>query len=383
MTKKRLRVVIAPDSYKGSLPADQAALAIARGLTRCPTVQWDVVCVPMADGGEGTGIVVRSLGGELVSAGTETVYGVPHSAHWIRWGSKAVIEAAVGSGFVPASHRQADGEYTTSRGTGLLVASALADPAIDEIFVALGGTGSTDGGMGFLQALGAQFFDATGRPLKACGSQLGQVARYVPIKPLSKPVIGLYDVGVPLLGERGAVYQFGPQKGVAPERLAAVDAAMGHYAEIVHSVGGAPVDFPGAGAAGGIGFGILAAGGRLQGGAQTVAQWCCLDAQIAEADWVITGEGQLDQQTSEGKVVAWVLRIAQQHHKPVIALVGSRSRNLSHLHRQGLALALSIGLAPMSLEAAMAATAESLEAAGEEVGWFLGHAAQASVHEEG
>lgn len=336
----------------------------------------------MADGGEGTGIVVRSLGGQPVSAEAESIYGVPSAAHWTRWGDKALVEAAVGSGFLPENARQADGEHTTSRGTGLLVAAALADASVDEVFVALGGTGSTDGGMGFLHALGAQFLDKAGRPLLPYGANLDQVAQYIPVGPLPKPLIGLYDVGVPLLGERGAVYQFGPQKGVAAHRLAAMDAAMAQYAALVDPLGTA-VHAPGAGAAGGMGFAILACGGRLQGGAETVGEWCQLDRHVADADWVITGEGQIDRQTTEGKVVAWVLHCAQARKRPVIALAGSRARDLTLLHGQGLTFAMPIGLAPMSLPAAIAQTAESLEAASEEIGWFLGQSVLSAVHQKG
>lgn len=372
MAKERIRVVIAPDSYKGALFTDQVAAAIARGLKQCTVVEWEVTCVPMADGGEGTGVVVRALGGAPVTAQTESIYGVPRTGYWMRWGRRAIVEAAVGSGYVPPSERLQDGEHTTSGGTGLLVAQALADPDVDEVFVALGGTGSTDGGMGFLQALGAEFLDVSGRPLHPWGANLDQVAQYISMRNPEKPVIGLYDVGVPLLGPRGAVHQFGPQKGIAPERLVPMDDAMAHYAGVMHGALDTLADVPGAGAAGGMGFGILALGGRLQSGAQTLAEWSNLDWHIAQTDWVITGEGQIDAQTTEGKVVAWVLQSAQQHQKPVIALVGSRRGDLSSLHRRGLAFTMPIGLGPTNLQEAIRTTAESLLAAGEELGWLLG-----------
>ncbi len=365
-----MQILIAPDSFKGSLSAQAVANALMRGLARV-LPESSVRIQPMADGGEGTAAVVEQLGGIRVPAPTTTIYGQPTEGYWIRWERTAVVEAAVGSRFVPIDRRQFSGEHTTSLGTGLLIAHALADPGIDRVIVALGGTGSTDGGMGLLSALGARFEDSHGRVLEPFGDNLEHVEKYS-APHLTKPLTGIYDVQVPLVGHRGAVAQFGIQKGIAPDHVDRINAAMSQYAHRVQSQQNEDwIDNLGAGSAGGMGFGILAAGGYLESGAETISRWCKLDEQIQAADWIVTGEGRIDRQTLEGKVVGTVARHAEYYHKPVVAVVGSRTDDLHELHQAGLTLVMPLATGPMTLQDEMANTPQLLSLLGEELGWLM------------
>lgn len=363
------RVLVAPDSFKGSSSAFQAARAIADGL-RQASADYDIKCVPLADGGEGTGDILESLGGVRVPTDTVSLTGELRPSYWIMWNRIGLVESSVGSGYVADAHLGNGAELATSRGTGLLVAHALQDPRVDAVYVGLGGTATTDGGLGFLQALGAQFLDEHENLLTPTARNLSVIEQYIPPK-VGKPIIGLYDVGVPLLGARGAVQQFGKQKGIPPMRLPAVEKAMEHYASCIETSPGDWSQRPGAGAAGGLGFAILAIGGQLRPGADLVAKWCDLYTYVADCDWVITGEGRIDGQTMEGKVVSHVAKCAQKCNKPAIALVGSRGRGAEELHYHGLSFIFPIVDAPMSLEDAMHGTQRLLTTAAREVGMFM------------
>lgn len=369
------RILIASDSFKGSVSAIRVAEALGSGL-RQVVPHCRIMCLPMSDGGEGTGDAVEALGGERVASPTTTIYGNPQSGYWIRWNRVAVIEASVGSAYVPPEERTKASDHTTSVGTGMLVSEAMADPTIDHVYVALGGTGSTDGGMGFLAALGAEFFDDRGAKLLPFGDNLRRVRQWVPPHPLLKPVTGLYDVGTPLLGPYGAVHLFGPQKGIEIDHLAEMEEALAHYARRVEDKRVEWSRTAGAGAAGGIGFGILAAGGELLAGAQVIGDWCKLSDAIASADLVITGEGQIDSQTIHGKVVGHVVRLAGDHRKPVFAVVGSRSGDLSALHKLGLSMVFPLPTGPLKLDEVMGNSEDLLKIVGEEIGWLIYYTAR-------
>lgn len=372
MQTHKIRLLIAPDSFKGALNASGVAHALGRGVARAVGDRIQVTIIPMADGGEGTSDVALQWGGVKEPGATVNIYGYPQNdGYWVRWGSRAIVEAAVGSGYVAEDLRKAPGHRTTSLGTGLLVNAAMAHPDIEEVWVALGGTGSTDGGIGFLVGIGARLQDAIGREVEPFGHRLNQVAAYH-VPPLQKPLIGLYDVALPLLGDRGAVSLFGPQKGIGGEYLGEMERGMEHWANVVHAETTMPLALePGTGAAGGIGFGILVAGGSLRPGAKTVATWQGLEATIEAHDWVVTGEGRIDAQTEAGKAVALVIQSAAAAHKPVIAVVGSRDQDLRFLHESGLCLVLPVVTGPMSHHDAITRASELLETAGEEIGWLI------------
>lgn len=356
-----MRITIAPDSFKGSLPANEVARAISEGIkARVPEAQLRIC--PMADGGEGTAAVLLAKGASRVPVTVVDAAGSPNEGYWVRYGHIAVVEAAVGSGYRPHAE---SGNDTTSLGTGQLIAHALNDSQVEEVYVALGGTGCTDGGIGLMYALGAVARDGEGQALSPTGSSLGQVRTVSLCRP-SKPIIGLYDVASPLCGPYGAVRMFGPQKGIAARDLQPMDEDMARYARLVEKVIGHDyAGVAGAGAAGGMGFAILAMGGELRPGAAQVAEWTGLYEALDETDWVITGEGRIDAQTLQGKVVGWIASQAQLHHIPAVALVGGRGHGAEALYSHGLAMIYPILDGPLSLEDAIGQTPHLLrDAAG-------------------
>ncbi|PSR29820.1 MAG: glycerate kinase [Sulfobacillus thermosulfidooxidans] len=346
-----MKILVAVDSFKGSLSSLDAGRAIASGLLEV-FPSWDIRVLPVADGGEGTAAVAQFLGGKIIPAECQDIYGRLHAGYWVLWNDTAIIEVAVASGFVNPDKRLRDGDATTSYGTGQLIRHALSHPDVSRVIVALGGSGSTDGGMGLMAALDCDFFDQDHNPVKPLGSYLGRVME-ARIQPITKPLIGLTDVNVLLTGTDGAVMMFGPQKGVPSQRLNSLDQDMAHFAQIVQGPNHHWDDFPGAGSAGGMGFAILALGGILQSGAEVVANWVSLDEWINWADWIITGEGKLDSQTLQGKLVNIVTERSHLQNKPVVAIVGSRAGRVEDLYKKGVRLIYPIVPGPLSLEEAM------------------------------
>ncbi|MDT3443957.1 glycerate kinase [Pseudofrankia sp. BMG5.37] len=312
---RRLKVVIAPDSFKGSLAADRVAAALADGwLSARPGDE--VVRLPIADGGEGTLDVFAAAvpGARRRPVKVTGPDGAPDSrlvdAEWLSLpGGTAVVELARGSGLpLLGARRDPLGAHTV--GLGQLLAAALDDPATRQIIVTLGGSASTDGGTGALAALGARFLDDASAPLPPGGGALSRLAavdaRGLRLAPPGG-VLCLTDVDAPLCGPHGAAAVFGPQKGATPDDIRLLDGGLRRLATLL---GGEP-DAPGAGAAGGTGYGLAASwGARLVPGAATVAEHAGLPAALADADLVITGEGRFDATSMSGKVVGGVLRLA-------------------------------------------------------------------------
>lgn len=355
-----MRVVIAPDSFKGGPSAERIAMAMARGVRRAG---GSAVVRPMADGGEGTAEIVVGPAAEHVAVDVVDAFGRPRRASYLRRDGLAVVDAARGSGYVKPEDRPDHGLRTTSRGTGMLIRAALSDPAVRRVMVALGGTGSTDGGLGLLVGLGGTIANAAGEPLDPVGDTMGLVAS-IRWPDLTKPVEALYDVAVPLSGPAGAVRSFGPQKGVPAARLAEAERALVGLARRVESDRGRSLaDLPGAGAAGGMGFMLAALGAGLTAGADRVAEAVGLGAALSHADLCLTGEGRLDDQTRNGKVVDAVARRAAALGVPTIVLTGTLAlEDPEWLYALG-AFPFPILAAPMDLGAAVAATEALVEAA--------------------
>ncbi len=346
-----MNVLVAVDSFKGSLSSIEAGNAVESGfLEAFPT--WNVHVLPIADGGEGTAQVVEFLGGQRIPAECQDIYGRPNLGYWMLWNDIGVVEAAKGSGFVDPAYQIQPGDATTSFGTGQLIHHAVSHPQVKQIVVALGGSGSSDGGMGLLAALGGEFLDRHRQALSPMGTSLGHVA-YAKIRPLAKPLVGLTDVSCPLTGPNGSVFVFGPQKGIPSDRLESMDADMMHYARVTQESGCTWDQYPGAGSAGGMGFGVLCLGGLLESGAERIAQWVSLDHWIGWADCVITGEGRLDSQTLQGKLVDMITHRCRIKNKPVIAIVGSRTGRVESLYHRGMNLIYPMVPGPLSLEEAM------------------------------
>jgi glycerate kinase len=319
-----MRVVFAPDSFKGTVDAADAAAALRRGwLSVRP--EDITVALPMADGGEGTLNVVASC----VSGADEQRVRVlgPQGAMEAPWllcpDGTAVVELALACGLPLVTPADPLGAHTFA--FGQLLAAAASDSRVDRIVAAVGGSASTDGGAGALAALGARFVDATGHALPMGGGHLVALDRIDTGRMIDPPNGGvevLVDVDAPLLGPRGAAAQFAPQKGADADQIVVLEQGLRRVAEVA----GHPVSEPGAGAAGGTAYGLIALwGARTTAGALAVGRLTGLAAAIEQADVVVTGEGRLDRQSFQGKVVGHVTRVANRFGTAVWACVGQQS----------------------------------------------------------
>ncbi len=325
-----MRILIATDKFKGSLTATQVAGALARALQRhLPGVSCELC--PIADGGEGTTeAMVTALGGGWREVATEDAQHRPLTARygWItRPGEapQAVLEMSAASGLALVSDLPLAPATASTFGTGLMLRDALAQGA-GRVLIGIGGSATNDGGLGLAAALGYRFFDTRGEPLEPLPRALLELDRIE--APAAAPwrqaeLLVACDVDNPLLGPNGASAVYGPQKGV--HDIAGFEARLRHLADVVaRDLGTDPRAQPGAGAAGGLGYGLMAfCGARLTGGFDLVAGRLGLEARIRQADLVITGEGRLDAQTLSGKGPAGVARMARALGKPVAAFAGS------------------------------------------------------------
>jgi len=320
-------IVIAPDSFKGSLSADGVAAAIAEGIRRV-RADADIRIRPMADGGEGTLDAMLSMGGErrvinvegAARAKRDAAVGLLHDGSAIVETAEIVgITDPVGMG-VPVAAR-------STRGMGEAI-RALLDEGVRRFYVALGGSSTNDAGAGLLAGLGLQLFDAAGKPLEPTPQALAQVAS-VDVSGLDARLgeasfVGMSDVDNPLTGEHGATAVFGPQKGVTPEQIAPIDAALGRFADLLEAALGRRVrDEAGSGAAGGLGFALRMLGASFEPGAEVVARTIGLDEALDRADWLITGEGRSDVQTLHGKAPFIACRHAAAAGVPATLLSGA------------------------------------------------------------
>jgi glycerate 2-kinase len=320
--------VIAPDSFKGSVSAPEAAVAIGRGLERVwPEVELRLC--PMADGGEGTLDAILSRGGERRSFAVTGASGtrVDAAYGWMTDDSTAVIEAAQVVGLTDAAGTAVDVERRNTQGIGELI-RAILDAGIRRLMIGVGGSSTNDGGAGMLAALGLSLVDANGRAIEPTPEGLAALAavdgRPLDARLAEATITIMSDVNNPLCGERGATAIFGPQKGVQRERIAELDARLAHFASLAErAVGRQVCALPGAGAAGGLGFALQLIGGEMRSGAQVVADLAGLDAALSGADWLITGEGRTDVQTLLGKTPWVVAQRAAARNVPATLLSGS------------------------------------------------------------
>jgi glycerate kinase len=365
-----VKIVVAPDSYKGSLTALAVAEAIERG-ARAVWPDAEVVKVPIADGGEGTvDALVVATGGRVEQRTVRGPLGEPVSARWglLGGGEAAVIEMAAASGLPLVPRDRRDPRVTTTYGTGELVRAAL-DAGVRRLVVGIGGSATNDGGAGFARALGVRFLDAAGAELPEGGAALARLAR-VDLAGLDPRLAGVdlevaCDVDNPLTGPRGASAVYGPQKGATPEVVRELDAALGRYAEVARAATGRDVaGRPGAGAAGGLGAGLLFfTPARLRPGVEIVLETTGFDAIARGADLVITGEGRTDFQTAMGKAPVGVAAAAKRHGVPVVCLAGGLGPGADDVLAHGIDALLGTPAGPMSLEEALAGGAALVEAA--------------------
>ncbi len=326
-----MRVLVAPDKFRGTLTAVQAAEAVEAGWHRQRPGD-DLVLVPMADGGEGTmDALIGALGGRKVTITVAGPLGDPTPAPFALApaadGMLGVVEMARASGLGLIAEARRAPRRTSTRGTGELMAGAIGAGA-RRLLVCLGGSATNDAGTGMAAALGVRFLDAGGQELPPGGEALLQLARIDAsrLHPglAGVSVVGACDVDNPLTGPAGASAVYGPQKGASPDDVWVLDRALGHLAAVVHrDLGIALKDEPGAGAAGGLGFGLLAfCGARLRRGVDVVMEAVDLPSRVAAADLVLTGEGSLDAQSLRGKVPAGVLSAASAAGVPAAVVCG-------------------------------------------------------------
>ncbi|MEW9580472.1 glycerate kinase [Paraburkholderia sp. DGU8] len=320
-------VVIAPDSFKGSLSAQQVAQAIASGVQRARPDASVRIC-PMADGGEGTLDAMLTRGGERRKLSVRGAAGQLREAlSGVLADGSAIIETAEIVGITDPVGMGVPVEARSTRGVGEAV-RALLDAGVRHFFVALGGSSTNDGGAGLLSGLGLKLFDGQGNELEGTPEQLARVAR-VDVSQLDARLadtrfVGMSDVDNPLTGEHGATAVFGPQKGVKPDQVATIDAALARFADLLEAaLGRCARELPGAGAAGGLGFALHMLGAQFEPGAETVARQIGLDAALTGADWLITGEGRSDVQTLHGKAPFIACRHAQAAGVPATLLSGA------------------------------------------------------------
>jgi glycerate kinase len=369
-----MRVIVAPDKFKGSLTADEAAEAIEAGLRRArPDVE--LVRFPVADGGDGTLAAVLSSGeAERVEVEVTGPTGEPVAAAFaLGSDGSAMVEMAEASGLrrlpggVPAPRD------ATTYGTGELIAAAL-DRGAAKLVLGIGGSATTDGGTGMASALGARFLDGDGNPLAPGGGALMRLA-HIETDGLDPRVAGVEvtvacDVDNPLVGQDGAAAVYGPQKGAEPDDVLLLDSALRRYARILQQDLGLDLaNVPGAGAAGGLGAGAIAfLGAELKPGIELVLELVGFDREIGRADLVVTGEGSLDAQSLRGKAPFGVAQAAGAHGVPVVALAGQLEVRERELRAAGFEEAHALTSIEPDVERCQSHAAELLERLAEKVG---------------
>ena len=365
-----MKVVIAPDSYKGCLSALEVAKAMERGvLSVFPSAE--VRKIPIADGGEGTvAALVTATNGQLRQTEVTDPLGNKIIAHWgvLGDGRTAVIEMAAASGLPLVPKEKRDPRVTTTYGTGELIKAALAE-GLAKIIIGIGGSATNDGGTGMARALGVRFLDAAGQEVAAGGGSLAEICQIdtTGLDPRLKntEIVVACDVDNPLCGTRGASAVFGPQKGATPEMVQQLDAGLAKYASCARQATGRDVaEKAGAGAAGGLGAGLMFfTPAQLKPGVEIVLDAVGFSDIVRDADFVITGEGRTDFQTAFGKAPVGVAKVAKTHGAPVFCISGGLGDGAEDVLAQGIDAVMSICDRPLSLEECMAAGAQLIEPA--------------------
>lgn len=374
LVRIRMKVLIAPDSFKGSLSAREVAESIALGVASVyPEAQ--IVKLPLADGGEGTvDALVTARGGRIIHKEVVGPLGQPVQAFFGLLGDEntAIIEMAAASGLELVPPERRNPLKTTTYGTGQLIAAAL-DEGVERIIIGIGGSATNDAGLGMAQALGVGFKDAEGQELGYGGEELTRLVQ-IDLSNLDRrigrtEIIVASDVTNPLYGEKGAAHVFGPQKGASPADVELLDQGLRNFAQVVEKQFGWDVaSLPGAGAAGGLGAALAVfLGARLESGISFILDSCHFDDHLKKADLVITGEGKLDAQTLMGKAPFGVAQRAKKRGVPVLALGGAVDPSAVSSLNKYLDAVFSITQAAVELEQAKPKAREWLQVTTEQV----------------
>lgn len=351
-----MRIVVAPDSFKENLLAVEVAKAISAGIERV-IPDAEIISIPVADGGEGSvEALITATGGKIIPTSSVDALNRPIQSFYgvLGDGRTAVIEMAAASGLELLSPEERNPLITSTFGTGLLLKAAL-EAGFSEIILAIGGSATNDGGAGLAQALGFGLQDKNGNPIDSGGGFLGElhlIDRHQ-VHPLLQNVriTIACDVQNPLLGPSGATRVYGRQKGATPEMIEILEKNMKHFARVLQKEFGVNfADMPGAGAAGGLGAGLMAfCNARITSGFGLISQLTGLEEHITKASIVYTAEGKIDPQTLLGKTISGVAQLAKLHQVPVIALSGKIEGDMTELYKQGVTSVFAIGDRPMNL----------------------------------
>ncbi|MBX2873676.1 MAG: glycerate kinase [Saprospiraceae bacterium] len=362
-----MNLLIACDSFKDSLAAVAVCQALERGIKKAdPTCQTQLF--PMADGGEGTArIMTYHTQGRWIEVEVQGPLAVTVKAGYglSADGSKAYIDMAEASGLQLVPRPLRNPLKTGTFGTGQLIQKAI-EQGVEKIFLGIGGSATNDGGIGMAKALGYRFLDQNGRDLAGNGEDLQQIAQIIAPDRSFPTIEVLCDVNNPLYGPNGAAVVYGPQKGASEEIVEQLDAGLQQLAKQVESDLSKTLDqIPGAGAAGGMGYGAMVfLNGSLKSGIEAIMNEASFDDALQQADLVITGEGKIDGQTVQGKLIKGICERAKQFNRPVIAVCGALLASTDLIQRIGLQAAFSIQRHPLSLAEALEQTDANLEALG-------------------
>lgn len=354
-----MKVVVAVDSFKGSLSSMDAGNAIEKGIHEVDE-NIRVEVYPLADGGEGTvDALVNGLGGRFVDVDVHGPLGkIVKSTYGILNDHVCVMEMASASGLPLVDMQERNPLYTTSYGVGEMIVDAIRK-GCREFIVGIGGSATNDGGVGMLQALGYHFLDANGKEVQKGGIGLESIAKITDddvIRELAECSFKIAcDVNNPLCGKNGASYVFGPQKGADQETVERLDQGLAHFAKVASAFESkADATYPGTGAAGGLGFGFLTfTNAKLQSGIQIVLEETQLEKHLIDADFIVTGEGRLDSQTAMGKAPIGVASLAKKYNKTVLAFAGCVRDDAKLCNKHGIDAFFPIIRKASTLEEAM------------------------------
>ena len=348
------KCVVVSDSFKGTVSSREIC-AIAQQVIPRHFPACEVVCIPVADGGEGTvDCFIQAVDAQRVEVTVTNALGEKSAAAYARIGELAIIEMAAAAGLPQVGALRCPGTATTY-GVGELIAHAV-DSGCRKILLGLGGSATNDGGCGCAAALGVRFYDADGQSFVPVGDTLGRITRIDTAEAeallRSVEITVMCDVTNPLYGPTGAAYVFAPQKGADAEKVKSLDAGLRHFGDVIRSQYGLDVSaMPGAGAAGGMGAGCVALlGGTIQSGIDAVLDVTGFDRQLEGADLVITGEGRIDSQSADGKVVSGVARRTRAKGVPLIAIAGGIADSAGAVYDIGVSAMFSTDRAALPVD---------------------------------